>query len=382
MRIDLVRIVLIGLAIFGLGVGAAPVGSADSASSTYHVDAARDGVVIFSTPFAPPLKQLWSVDFGGPVSYPVVIGNLAIVIAGGPLGTHLAALDIKTGKPVWQKLVYADYRYAFLASDAGILFLANEGGPIEAYRGSDGKHLWATLPPYETHFNAPPVAGNGYLYITGTGSDVSRLYQLNETNGALGWQFEFTGGMAPTLGNNMIFNPVACDVAAIDPVKASLIWNYYSGCEGGGGGIGAYYGGSFYAPYVNLQEGVILKAATGRVIAGLAAGTPAFSGNTAYTVSAMSVVASFVNGGNIRWRFTPKDTLLQPPITINGNVYTLSNTGVLYINDGNTGRLLQSLAIGRGTGTSMAIGDPSTGLGAGQGTLLVPTGSILAAFAP
>jgi hypothetical protein len=66
---------------------------------------------------------------------------------------------------------------------------------------------------------------------------------------------------------------------------------------------------------------------------------------------------------------------------INNATYTLSDKGTLYINSGWSGRLLQSIKIGFGSQSSVG-GAPSTGLGYGNGLLLVPSGSKLVAFGP
>src|SRR6185312_10226144 len=101
----------------------------------------------------PPLKQRWSVDFGGPVSYPVVAGNLVIVVANGPFGTHLAAFDISTGKPVWQKLINGIFSGSigapYLAYDNGRLFLITAEGPLQAFNAATGRALWLTRLPEE-----------------------------------------------------------------------------------------------------------------------------------------------------------------------------------------------------------------------------------------
>ena len=271
---------------------------------------------------------------------------------------------------------------SYLVADGNKVFVTTQPGPLRAFRASDGKLLWKTRLPYEDFFDYVPAVAGGYLYPLASGES-SIVYKVDENTGKVLWHVVGGGGVGASVGDGKVFFPFTCDVLALTPDAGKAIWNYYSGCEGGGGVVAAYYNGTLYAPKINFGDGgVILKSATGLLRAGLSGGTPAFAGSTSYSIIGKALVASFINGGNIRWYFAPGDPLNLPPITINGTVYTLSGSGKLYVNDGKTGRLLQIIKVGTGSIDMTNVGPPRIGLGVAPGLLLVPSGSILAAFAP
>src|SRR5271155_2099222 len=122
---------------FAQGAGAA------TASTTFQVDPAHDGIITFSKPFAPPLKMKWSINLQGTISYPIVSDSLVIVLTTGPVGTRMVAINAATGKITWQKLVDGTGGGAFIASDNGRLFLATAAGPFQAFDAATGHSLWS-----------------------------------------------------------------------------------------------------------------------------------------------------------------------------------------------------------------------------------------------
>jgi hypothetical protein len=354
----------------------------DTGSSTFQIDPAHDGSLTVSTPFAPPFKMHWSVDFGGPVSYPIVADNLVIVIADGPIGPHLTALDVATGKPVWQKLINADATFSYLASDSGTLFLSTYGGPLEAFTAATGKSLWATALPDESFFNFVPAAANGSVYASGNGSGAI-LYGVSAATGAVNWGRGFFGNTnGATIGPNSVIFSSGCEVASLKPANGRTFWDTNPICDGGPGLPAAYYAGKIYMgkPFFTTGQGQIVDATTGRYLGGLGGNPPAFYRKTSYTISAGTLVASNLTSGNTVWSFT-KDTFSNPPIVVNNYVFSLSNGGTLYINNGSNGGLVASFNIGLGS-LSRIPSAPQTGLGAGAGMVFVPSGSKLAAFGP
>jgi outer membrane protein assembly factor BamB len=360
---------------FAQGAGAA------TASTTFQVDPAHDGIVTFSKPFAPPLKKKWSINLGGTISYPIVSGSLVIVLTTGPVGTRMVAINAATGKINWQKLVDGTAGGAFIASDNDRLFLATAAGPFQAFDAATGHPLWSRQLPDQLYFNFIPVAAYGYVYTGGDESGTD-IYELNEATGALRWRhLLIAGGVSPTLGDQKAYMPIPCNAQAYQPGTGAIIWNYAGTCEGGGGAIAPYYRQRLYLTSSTYTPGIILDASTGKTIGTFPGSAPTFIGSISYAISGISLAATNMTTGNLRWSFSPKDTLSLPPIVINGNIYTLSNGGTLYVNAGGNGQLLQSIHVGLG-GTTALLQAPSTGLGAGDDLLFVPSGNVLAAFAP
>jgi outer membrane protein assembly factor BamB len=377
MRARLLPVVLALLAaISGLG----RVYAADAVSTTFQVNPAHDGAITFSTAFAPALKQRWSVDFGGPVSYPVVAGNLAIVVADGPFGTHLAALNIATGKPLWQKLIDGVFSgrvgSPHLAYDAGRLFLITTTGVLQAFNPYNGKALWLTKLPGEVTFNYVPVAANGFVYAAGdaTGGDI---YQVSQKTGALVWTRQYSGlGAGLTLGGGNLYALMNNDVPALSLPDGKQIWK--GRVNAVSSGIAAYYKNILYCP---ASGGATFAADTGKTTGRWIYGLPAFSGDLAFVTGGEGVAAVSTASHGVKWKFSANQKFSLPPITINGNVYALSRSGTLFVNDGGSGALLQKIEVGLGATKAPSMA-PASGLGAGQGVLLVPSGSILAAFGP
>jgi outer membrane protein assembly factor BamB len=372
-----VRRVVVGLAILAAGATAA---SADPASSTYQVDPTHDGLVTFSKPFAPPLKQRWSVSTKGGISYPVVSGDLVVVLLTTGKVSSLAAYAIGTGKRAWLKpLPGVLESEEYLASDAGSIFVATRDKPMQAFNAADGKALWISK-KVQSFGSILPVAADGIVYGGGDGTGTN-LLALDEKTGAIKWTvLEDGGGLGPTLGGGKVYFPAPCDVPAYVPTSGRKLWDYNLECDGGGGAIAAFYAGRLYAPDISNQtSGVIIETSTGALLGGLAGrAMPAFGQGKMYAISGTAIVASDLSTGNLHWYFAPADSFTIPPIVINGNVYSLSEKGVLYINAGADGKLLQSIKVC----SSAVNGGLLRGLGAAHNTLLVPCGHTLVAFAP
>lgn len=352
---------------------------ADSESSTYQVDPAHDGSVTFSKPFAPPLKLRWQAHLGGAASYPVVVGNLVIAM-NARKSSQMTALEIATGKAVWRKTVQGAYDVSYLASDNGKVFVGTLEEPLQAFQASNGNFLWVGK-HFDSFGNFIPVASGGYVYGGADGFGTT-VFKLNESDGATGWSYLLDGGgIGGTLARGMLYFPAPQNVPGFVASSGGLAWKYTLGGDGGGGKIAAYYGGRLYAQDANVIGGVILDGQTGKLLGGLGGKlTPAFYKQSMYSISGSSLVASNIETGNVVWFFTPPHEIATPPIVINGNVYSIATDGTLYINDGHSGKLLQSVKVCIGAGTDQQ--SPFKGLAAGHNTLFVPCGNSLAAFAP
>jgi hypothetical protein len=199
---------LMGLLLVSAFLSLPAVAQVDVTSSTFQIDAAHDGLVRFSKPFSPPLEMRWSVNLGGPISYPVVNGSLVTVLTTGPVGTLLITLNAANGKIVWRKIVEGDDTSDYLAADNGKIFLTTFGGPFQAFDAATGRPLWSNQLPGEAFFNYVPIVSGGYLYAGGDFSGTI-VYQLNESTGAVRWRHELAaGGVGPTAGDSKVLMPI------------------------------------------------------------------------------------------------------------------------------------------------------------------------------
>jgi len=348
-------------------------------STAYQINPAHSGAITFSTPFAPPLKLAWKQTFPGAVSYPIVAEGMVFVsvansVSGSPL---LVALNLATGKIVWEKEV----AIGALAYDDGRLFFTDMDGPLQAYAAKLGVPLWSTQLPGQLEFNFLPVAQFGSVYAGGDESGTT-LYQVDEATGKVGWtQLLAAGGQGATLGDGQAYFSIPCDLPAFALSTGKTDWNYYSGCDGGGGTVAAYYDGLVFAPGVNLFSGVVLNAKTGAVVGSLNGNLPAFYGYASFTASSSGIAAVNIKTGNLFWQFGTTQKLVGSPIVINSTVFVATATGDILAVNAKTGKLMQTLSPGLGGGAGSSYQTVS-GLGAGQGYLVAPTGNVLSAYKP
>jgi outer membrane protein assembly factor BamB len=119
---------------------------------------------------------------------PLVDGDNLILAVGGPKGT-LAALDRKTGKPVWRSTELTDqaaYTSPMPADFGGVkqyVILTNQG--LAGVAAKDGKLLWThkRKQPYGTEVINTPIIADGHIFTTvAAGNGASELVKV-EKNG-------------------------------------------------------------------------------------------------------------------------------------------------------------------------------------------------------
>jgi outer membrane protein assembly factor BamB len=357
-------------------------------SVTYQVNPAHTGVIDFAGGFAPPLQQVWSVDLGGSVSYPLTGNGMVFVTVGGNSVTFLDALDITTGATVWQKLLPGSTSWADAAYDNGTVFVINGSGALTAFRAKSGKKLWSVqLQGYQYYgaaFSAP-AAGNGEVVVQYENTNYNdSVVAFDEATGAAKWStspgsYTNTGvtGLA-AWDDNGLFIGANNSVLQLSPVDGSTIWSNPANCGVSDTNVLAY--GKVYASRTSCGFNSILNEADGTSLG-------SFAGSSAPVILSKKSLLVSLNGTlyayspkneNVYWSFTGDSSFNVKPLVINGIVVALSSYDGLYLLDGATGAQLWSTSLGY----SYNYGGPDTGLGAGEGVLLVPTGTTLTALSP
>jgi len=108
---------------------------------------------------------------------------------------------------------------------------------------------------------------------------------------------------------------------------------------------------------------------------------PAFSGSTGFFLTGSILKARDAYSGAVRWSFTGDGTLISAPIVVNGYVYIGSSSGKVYALDGNTGANVWTGNLGAAVqSTESPVSRPHTGLGAGDGLVVVPASTLLVAY--
>jgi outer membrane protein assembly factor BamB len=113
-------------------------------------------------------NRRWGVSFS-----PLVLGDLVVVVPGGPVGKCLAALDKRDGKVVWQALSdspgYSSPMAATIAGKPQLVFVSGER--VVGLSPMDGTLYWEHPWPVQDGINiaTPIVAGDCVFVCSGYG---------------------------------------------------------------------------------------------------------------------------------------------------------------------------------------------------------------------
>jgi outer membrane protein assembly factor BamB len=344
-------------------------------ATNFRIDAAHTGGQPRET-MAPPLTLAWSVDFGAPVSYPLVADGRVFVTAGTwnldlPPGS-VAALDRATGTMLWGPLALGNEPYA--AYDRGVLFVDTFDGAVFAVDAANGQTKWSVqLYPPRT-LTSPPVAADGVVYIQGNALD-------GETGNLL-WRASYYGtDGAVAVKDGVLYEGESCGQAsAVDVTTGQQLWHQYLGCGGGGGSTPAVYGGRMYFRLGTSRSLVggdeILDVTTGKLVGTFLSGDPpAFDNGIGYYLESGTLSAVAVDTGSVAWSFVGDGKLTTAPIVAGAYVYVGSSGGNLYALDG-AGQAVWNVDVG---GRINADAENESMVVA-EATLLVPVGNRLLAF--
>ena len=386
-----VKRILAPLVFFAAPIGGALVAHAQQAV-TYQIDPAHDGAVTMPVFNSTP-TELWSVNLGQTVSYPLIANGQIFVTTGvpGPSTSHLYAINERTGATNWSVSLTGSQDTA--AYDNGTVFVAVSNGSsststMNAYNAVNGSLIWSQPLTGQSFFTTAPVATNGTVFIVGSESG-GTLYALNESTGTI--QFTVQGlpysGPSPTVAGNSVYVGMGPQNFSFNSTTGAKNWQ--QGTPSGSTKIpAAYYNGNLYPNY--LQTLSSISAATGTAsttfttLSNILDGD-AFAGGMGYAVKSGSDSVLRLEGfsattGSEIWTSTlPGQETADAPIVVNGTVFDLTDLGNLVEFGGADGNLLYTFNTGQ-TPIDGPIG-PETGLAVGDGLLAVPSVSTLTVFA-
>jgi outer membrane protein assembly factor BamB len=364
-----------------------------SQSVTYQIDYAHSGNAVFPYSITFPSNPAWSVTLNGAVSYPLIAGGKVYVTTanpntgGGSGGTSLYALNEQTGAVVWGPVVISgNYRWSASAYDHGKIFVINFDGLLRSFDAATGTPGWSKqLPGGQYWFDSPPTAVNGIVYVGGSGSG-GTLYAVDETTGNVLWTASVANGQlsSPAVSSDGVFVSYPCQVYKFDPITGASLWHYSGGCSGGGGNTPVYANGLLYVrEWFSPPLGQIYDATNGTQVGTFNAGPiPALGTTTGFFLNDGTLQAIDLTSRNLLWSFTGDGQLVSAPIVINEAVIVGSGSGKVYAINATTGLEIWSKNAGSAI-TAPSEGDlnqPPTGLGAGEGYLVVPAGNVLTAW--
>jgi len=350
----------------------------------YQNNPAHSGFLSEPGGLKPPLKQAWSINLGGAVSYPLIAENMVFVTAANPsgYGTLLVALDRVTGTIIWQKVIGGSDFWSNAAYDQGTIFLINSDGLLQAFTAKTGLRRWYMQFQGQIGFDSPPTAVNGIVYAATSSGEGAALSALSETTGKLLWAQGVSGGgySAPAVDASGIYLTYSCEAYRFG-FAGNLVWNYNQDCDADDTTAvlhrGIVFMRGFGASDVTLQE------SNGKVSGSFtAAYAPAFWGDTMVFFANSSLQAQSLSTGKQIWTFAGDGALTSAALIVNGVAYEGSSRGNIYGLSINSGKVIWTHKVSSainfpGEG---AVNAPVTGFGAGQGTLVVPAGSELFAF--
>lgn len=340
----------------------------------------------------PPLKQKWSVNFGQPISYPLIAdGKVFVTVSNaGASGTKLYALNAADGTTVWSYALGGTYsNWSGLCYENGRVFAVNYDGLLRAFDAATGSIVWSRQFPAQYSFNSAPTVFQGVIYVVGA-SSMGLVHAVSADTGNVLWTAPvFNGDLSsPAVTTDGLYVSYACpNVYKLNPANGALIWKNYTGCTGGGGKTPALYQGRLY---VRDYPDYIFDSQTGGIIGSFVSKSlPVFSGNMGFFMNGPSYFGSSatlegrdVNTNLLVWSFAGDGLLQSSMLVVNDYVYVGSSSGKLYAVEAATGHQVWSTT----AGTSIPYVDehsgayPLVGFGAGEGILVVPTTTTLVAY--
>lgn len=348
-----------------------PTPSAPGQAIGYQIDPTHSGSQ-FDT-ISPPLTQRWSRSFGDSVSYPVIVNNRIFVM----VGVQLFALNATTGATIWGPIEIGGARG--VAYDSGRVFAVDRDGLLRAFDAATGTQAWSRDLSGQS-FGSAPTAKDGTVYVNG----FPNLHAVSAQDGSIKWTALNAGGFnsPPAVTANAVYVSYSCEVISLSPTTGAVIWRLPSGCGGGGGRTPVFYNTRLYVRNNDLGN-IAIDAASGIPVAEIDALTaPAFHGSTGFFLTPfLKLEARDIISGTLKWSFTGDGTLSTAPLVVNGVVYVGSVSGKLYALDENTGSNIWTGTVGAPvSGPDEHNFVPLSGLGAGEGLLVVPASNLLVAY--
>lgn len=376
-----------------LAFAAPAVANGSSPAVAYQVDVAHSGVQADDS-LVPPLGRRWQATFGGRVSYPLIAdGRVYVTVtASDGFGKTLYALDRQNGSTIWSRPISGTYGWSNAAYDAGRLFVVNSDGYLQGVAADTGALVWARQLPGQYLFSSPPTASDGVVYVGGAGSG-GTLYAVGEATGAVLATQPVANGdhSSPALSPSGVFVSYACDQAyGFARQTLAFFWHYSTFCQGGGGKTTVYADGRLYTR--DYFGNLILDTATGSLIRtyapdGTSIPAPAVDSSTIFLLAGGALQAQDAASGSTRWTFSGDGQLATAPIVLSSSAAELvvegSASGMLYALNASSGQVVWSTNVGSPISgpDEQNLGAPLSGLGAGEGLLVVPAGSTLSAYA-
>ena len=357
-----------------------------------QINPSHNGAIAFNA-LSFPASSLWSVNLGGYASVPLIGDGLVFVTVtstdNGP-GAKLYALSQATGATVWGPVQLASQ--PSLAYEGGKLFAFSVtltgSGTLQAFNATSGAVLWTQSFTGAVFGNPGVIAANGLAYIASEGT----LFAVNESSGAVAWSAPINGGDSgtPAVTADGVYLIYPCQSYDFDPPSGTVVWQDETpNCGGAGGYTAQVANGQMYLPYPasGNSNGQLFNAETGVADGSFASGSgvfPVVSATSSYYFSARQELTDVqLSNGATLWAFSGDGSLNTSPLVVNNYVLIGSGQGNVYALDAATGAQVWQANVGStitGGPSPGALNLPFYGMGAGDGLLVVPSGTSVTAY--
>jgi outer membrane protein assembly factor BamB len=319
-------------------VGASPVAPPATA---YRMTESHDGVLITSNGMQYPATSAptWTVDFGAPVSYPLIAGGMVFVATANPDGSYgnrLYGLNAETGATVWGPVaIPGTYFGSGQTYDRGRIFHLMFDGAVRAFNASNGAALWSTQLPGYWYMGMPNAYG-GTVFVNGGDG----LAALDEASGAILWTTGPAGTtdwVSPAVSSEGVYTQgSSCNAGAYDPVIGAALWQTRSPCNYTWAYTPVIKNGTFFgrtASTLNLFDAVTgsFSIQIGSALA------PAVTDTAVIALNAGTLSSTRLSDFVQTWTFTGDGNLVTAPVVVNNTVFVGSSSGKVYGLDAQTG---------------------------------------------
>jgi outer membrane protein assembly factor BamB len=282
-------------------------------------------------PIVPALVSDVAMFHGGP-------GRTGVVAGPGPVAQPTVAWEKSAGGPITGNMP---------AVVAGVVYIADAGGGVQAYGAATGDFRWGV--PLRSAVNTSPAVGGGLAVVGDAAGDV---VALNIRDGSTVWKFHTNGEVrssAAIVDGIVYVGSADGNLYALDLATGIKRWAFDAGgavtrspaVEGGVVYVGAA-GGTFSA--VDAATGTRRwrralgpgQIASPAVADGLVVATSGLDDTTAPHI----LFALDAATGDERWRFqAPSGELLVIGALGSGSVFAPSSDGNVYAVDAASGEL-------------------------------------------
>jgi outer membrane protein assembly factor BamB len=205
----------------------------------------RDGTAVFAKSWPEKLNKSWQIAVGEGHSSPVFSGSVVYVLARQGENEIVRAIQLDSGKVLWQDSYAAPYEMNSAAVSHGKgpkstpvladgrLYTYGITGILSSYDIQSGKVRWrkdfAASPLFGTAMS--PLVDGGLLVVHTGGHDKGALTAFDASTGTVRWQWNGDGpGYASPItaeiqGTRQIITQTQSKVVGLTPDKGALLWS-------------------------------------------------------------------------------------------------------------------------------------------------------------